>query len=168
MNRKSFIKSGLTSSLGITLLPTLVYGGLQEDPEPIETAIVKEFVIAGHKNLSKVKEMLAERPNLISSRYDWGKGDFEEAIEGAGHLGDKEIAEYLIDQGARVNLFVLTMLGKTHLVKPVIEEYPRLLMAKGAHGFTLLHHAKVGGENSMELFDYLNEKGLTVTKMNIK
>ena len=168
MNRKSFIKSSLTSTLGITLLPTLLYGGQQEDKEPIETEVVKEFVTAGHSDLSKVKEMLAEHPNLISSRYDWGKGDFEEAIEGAGHLGDKEIAEYLINQGARVNLFVLTMLGKTHLVKPVIEEYPQLLMAKGAHGFTLLHHAKVGGDNSKELFDYLNEKGLTETRMKIK
>ena len=28
--------------------------------------------------------MLSEYPNLIYSRYDWGNGDFEEAIEGAG------------------------------------------------------------------------------------
>lgn len=109
---------------------------------------MKEFVVAGHKDLNKVKEMLSDHPNLIYSRHDWGNGDFEEVIEGAGHLGNKEIANYLIDQGARINLFVLAMLGKTKLVKPVLEVYPALLMAKGAHGFTLLHHAKVGGDDA--------------------
>lgn len=34
------------------------------------------------------------------------------------------------------------MLGKTELVKPVLEEYPNLISAKGPHGFSLLHHAK--------------------------
>ena len=168
MDRNTFIKTGIGTSLGISLFPTLVHAGFQNDTEPFETALVKEFVVAGHKNLNKVKDMLNERPNLIYSRYDWGNGDFEEAIEGAGHLGDKEIANYLIDQGARVNLFVLTMLGKTNLVTPIIEEYPHLLMAKGAHGFTLLHHAKVGGEDSKELFEYLTEKGLTETNIKIK
>ena len=168
MDRKAFIKTGISTSLGITLFPTLVHANVQIDPEPFKTTIVKEFVVAGHKNLNRVKEMLDEHPNLMYSRYDWGNGDFEEAIEGAGHLGNKEIANYLIDQGARVNLFVLTMLGKTNLVKPIIEEYPQLLMAKGAHGFTLLHHAKVGAEDSKELFEYLIEKGLTETNIKIK
>ena len=68
--------------------------------------------------------MLEEYPNLIYGPYDWGKGDFEEAIEGAGHLGNKEIAEYLISKGARLNLFVMKMLGKTELVKPILEAYP--------------------------------------------
>ena len=168
MDRKTFIKTGIGTSVGIALLPTLLHARVETDPEPFKTALVKEFVVAGHKNLNRVKEMLNERPNLIYSRYDWGEGDFEEAIEGAGHLGNKEIANYLIEQGARVNLFVLTMLGKTNLVRPIIEEYPHLLMAKGAHGFTLLHHAKVGGEDSKELFEYLTEKGLTKTFIKIK
>jgi len=168
MDRKAFIKTGISTSLGISLFPTLVLANVQSVTEPFKTTMVKEFVVAGHKNLNRVKEMLNENPNLIYSRYDWGNGDFEEAIEGAGHLGDKEIANYLIGQGARVNLFVLTMLGKSSLVRPILEEYPDLLMAKGAHGFTLLHHAKVGGEDSKELFDYLTEKGLTETNIKIK
>ena len=40
--------------------------------------------------------MLNDYPNLIYSRYDWGNGDFEGAIEGAGQVGNKEIADYLI------------------------------------------------------------------------
>lgn len=168
MDRKSFIKSGIGTTLGMSLFPILGHSGIQPEPEPLKTSLVKEFVVAGHKDSIKVKEMLIDYPNLIYSRYDWGNGDFEEAIEGAGHLGNKEIANYLIQQGARVNLFVLTMLGKTALVKPVIEEYPQLLMAKGPHGFTLLHHAKVGGDDAKELFQYLTEKGLTETNIKIR
>ncbi|TRX62598.1 ankyrin repeat domain-containing protein [Fulvivirga sp. M361] len=168
MDRKLFIKTGITASLGLSALPIFTNARWQTDPEPLKTATVKEFVVAGHKDLNKVKEMLTDHPNLIYSRYDWGNGDFEEAIEGAGHLGNKEIARYLIAQGARVNLMVLTMLGKTDLVKPVLEEYPELLFSKGAHGFTLLHHAKVGGEEAKELYAYLTERGLTKTNIKIR
>ena len=169
MNRQSFIKSGIYSTLGIGLLaPATAFPAQESSPTPLDPGLVKEFVVAGHKDLDKVKAMLSDYPNLIFSRHDWGNGDFEEAIEGAGHLGNKEIANYLIDQGSRVNLFVLTMLGKTSLVRPVLEEYPVLIRAKGPHGFTLLHHAKVGGVEAEELYEYLREKGLTDLNLKIR
>ena len=112
--------------------------------------------------------MLEQYPNLIYSRYDWGNGDFEEAIEGAGHVGNKEIANWLIEKGARPNLFVLTMLGETAIVKAAIEKYPALLYAKGAHVLTLLHHATKGGESAKELLDYFQMKGLKDMQVKIK
>jgi hypothetical protein len=166
MKRNTFIKRSLGGIALAGVVPTFTFSQAQREPGPLEIKWVKDFVVAGHKNLELVKEMLQERPNLMYSRYDWGNGDFEEAIEGAGHLGNKEIANYLISQGARVNLFVLTMLGKTNLVKPILEEYPELVFAKGPHGFTLLHHAKVGEAN--ELHDFLIEKGLNETHIAIK
>ena len=78
-------------------------------------------------------------------------------------MGNTEIAEHLVRKGARVNLFVLTMLGKENLVRPVIEEYPDLLTAKGPHGYTLLYHAQKGGARSAALADYLASQGLTQT-----
>ena len=166
MNRKHFIKIGMAGTMAAVSIPITTYS--QDEVQPLDSKLVKEFVIAGHGKLDRVKEMLTGYPNLIYSRYDWGNGDFEEAIEGAGHLGNREIAEYLIEQGARVNLFVLTMLGKTELVKPILEAYPQLIKAKGAHGFTLLHHAKVGGDSSAELYAFLQEKGLKETQVKIK
>jgi hypothetical protein len=167
MDRKSFIKTGIVSSLGLGLVPTLAFGNNQTDPEPLKVEIVKEFVLAGHFNLDKVKNMLNDYPNLIYSSYDWGNGDFEEAIEGAGHKGNKEVANYLIKKGARVNLFVLTMLGKTDLVKLTLETYPNLIFSKGPHGLTLLHHAEIGGNESKELYNYLLDKGLTEKKISL-
>lgn len=165
MNRKKFIQKSFGA---LALVGGVAYSSPQtlQKPEPLAISLVKDFVAAGHKDLALVKEMLREYPNLIYSRYDWGKGDFEAAIEGAGHVGNKDIADYLISQGARVNLFVLTMLGKTNLVKPVLEAYPELVFAKGPHGFTLLHHAKTGG--AKELYDYLEERGLNATHIPIK
>ncbi len=167
MNRKKFINSSLLGLATAVVTPTLMFPQSQKkEPDQLDTKLVKDFVIAGHSNLALVKEMLQEHPNLIYSPYDWGSGDFEEAIEGAGHLGNKEIANYLISQGARVSLFVLTMLGKTNLVKPVLETYPELIFAKGPHGFTLLHHAMIG--ESLDLVDYFKEKGLTKRMIKIR
>jgi len=134
---------------------------------PLPAEKVKEFVAAGHNNLKKVKALLAEFPTLIYATWDLGGGDFETALEGAGHVGTKDVANYLIEQGARTNLFVLTMLGKTQIVKAYIETYPAYLTARGPHGFTLLHHANRGGEEAKELVAYLQSKGLTETKMKL-
>jgi hypothetical protein len=168
MKRKIFLKSGIIGLSGLITYPVSGTSFFHEESNKLTTEKIKEFVIAGHSDLAKVKDMLLEEPNLIYSRFDWGGGDFEEAIEGAGHVGNKEIANYLIEKGARVNLFVLTMLGKKNIVIPALEEYPSLIKAKGPHGFSLLHHAKTGGEESKEIFDYLIGKGLTEEKFKIK
>jgi hypothetical protein len=168
MNRKHFLVQSATASITLFFNPLKALASPYEDATPYKLEIVKEFVIAGHSKLDRVKEMLEEYPNLLYCRYDWGNGDFEEAIEGAGHVGNKEIANYLIEKGARPNLFVLTMLGEISLVKSAIDKYPSLLTAKGPHGLSLLHHAKKGGENSKELFDYFQSKGLTEMQYKIK
>jgi ankyrin repeat protein len=122
---------------------------------------------AWYNNLDKVKSLLTEFPTLLYATWDWGGGDFETGLEGAGHVGTKDVANYLIAQGARTNLFVLTMLGKTQIVKAYLDTYPEYLNARGPHGFTLLHHAQRGGEDSKELLDYLQSKGLKETKTKL-
>lgn len=136
--------------------------GAKRDPLPAEK--VKEFVSAGHNNLDKVKQLLAEFPTLIYATWDLGGGDFETALEGAGHVGNKDIANYLIGLGARTNMFVLTMLGKTQVVQPYLETFPEYIRARGPHGYTLLHHAQRGGEEARPLLEYLQQKGLKETK----
>lgn len=171
MKRKSFLQMAAGAGAFITL-PCLLQSqqpttGISSVTDPLPAEKVKEFVIAGHGNPDKVKSLLAEYPTLLYATWDWGGGDFETAIEGAGHVGNKEIANYLIGTGARTNMFVLTMLGKTQLVKTWLEAYPEYLFARGPHGFTLLHHAQKGGDDAKELLEYLQSKGLKETKSKL-
>ena len=168
MNRKKFLANSAAGVTAFMIDPFDSIAKQYEDIEPYKLETVKEFVIAGHGKPDVVKQMLEAYPNLLYSRYDWGNGDFEEAIEGAGHVANKEIATYLIEQGARPNLFVLTMLGETSIVKTAIEKYPSLLTAKGPHGLSLLHHATKGGEGSKKLLEYFKQKGLSEMQYKIK
>lgn len=163
MNRKSFLLRSVAGA-GAMALPLAIFGKDNEAIDPLPAEKVKAFVSAGHNNLEKVKELMAEMPTLIYATWDLGGGDFETALEGAGHVGNKDIANHLIAAGARTNMFVLTMLGKTSIVKPYLEAFPQYLTARGPHGLTLLHHAQRGGEDARELLDYLKEKGLKEMK----
>jgi len=98
MNRKNFLSTVAGSAAGIALLSSTGMGQTpaQDTPPPFDAALVKDFVVAGHKDLAKVKAMVIEHPNLVHCKYDWGNGDFEEGIEGAGHMGNREIARFLI------------------------------------------------------------------------
>ena len=168
MQRKSFLLKAAVGIGGIITTPQLPAARNNKnrngETDPLPAEKVKEFIIAGHANLDKVKQLLAEFPTLLYATWDWGGGDFETAIEGAGHMGNKEIANFLIATGARANLFVLTMLGKTQIVKPYLETFPEYLKARGPHGFTFLHHAQKGGDDAKELLAYFESKGLKETK----
>ena len=51
------------------------------------------------------------------------------------------------------------------IIKPMIEFSPSILNVKGPHGFTLLHHAEKGGEEALEVKEYLSSLGLNETKI---
>jgi hypothetical protein len=154
-SRKEFIKNISLGSMGMLILPGTTTA---QDKPALKPELVKDFVIAGHGNLEKTKQMLEATPTLLNASWDWGNGDFEEAIEGAGHVGSREIALYLVGKGARFTIFVAAMLGKIEIVKPMIETYPEILLSKGPHGLDLIHHATKGGENSVEVLNYLKSK----------
>jgi hypothetical protein len=172
MKRKSFLHQLTAGAAGLIAAPFFIHGqqtSTNKPPliDPLPADKVKDFVIAGHSNLDKVKSLLTEFPTLLYATWDWGGGDFETALEGAGHMGNKEIANYLIGTGARTNLFVLTMLGKTQIVKSYLESFPQYLSARGPHGLTLLHHAQKGGDEAKELLGYLQSKGLKETQSKL-
>jgi hypothetical protein len=126
---------------------------------PLDAQLVKEFVIAGHVDLEKVKTMLAAQPALLNAAWDWGGGDYEMAIGGAGHMGRADIANYLISQGGRFDIFVAAMLGRLDMVKNALTAYPNLAQSKGPHGIPLIVHAQKGGDAAAEVLKYL--KSLT-------
>lgn len=124
------------------------------DPQ-LDPARVKRFVIAGHGNLEAVKEMLAAEPGLINATHDWGKGDFETALGGASHIGRRDIAEFLLEHNARMDIFAATMLGKLDIVKAAVAAFPNIVHVPGPHKIPLLVHAQKGGEQARAVFDFL-------------
>jgi hypothetical protein len=128
-------------------------------PDPLAPTLVQEFVRKAHTDLPATKAMLAEQPALLNATWDWGGGDFEMGIGGAGHMGNREIAEFLISQGGRLDLFVASMLGKIEIVRALLTAWPGLLQSKGPHGITLMRHARAGGEPAKEVVEYLESLG---------
>ena len=120
-----------------------------EKPPRLDLDIVKEFVVVSHGDLARVKELHAEYPTLINATHDFGGGDFETALGAASHTGQKEIARYLLDNGARIDIFCATMFGMLDVVQRIIELYPDMKHTKGPHGLSLLHHAKKGENPEM-------------------
>jgi len=124
-------------------------------PDPLKPEVVKEFVVSAHFDLDKTKAMLAETPSLLNATWDWGGGDFEMAIGGAGHMGRRDIALFLIGQGGRFDLFVAAMLGRLDVVKPMLTAFRHLADSKGPHGIPLMVHAQKGGQEAAEVAAFL-------------
>ena len=117
--------------------------------------MVQDFVIFGHYDLDLVKKLLEREPALIYAAMDWGGGDFETALGGASHLGRRDIALYLIEKGARPDIFTSAMLGHADVIKSLLASHPTLIEAKGPHGIPLITHAKMGGKEAEPLYTYL-------------
>ena len=122
---------------------------------PIESGLVKQFVIAGHGNLDKVKEMLAAQPALINATWDWGGGDFETALGGASHMGRADIARYLLENNARMDLFAAAMLGRLDIIKAAAAAFPNIVRVPGPHKIPLIAHAEKGGADAAAVVEFL-------------
>ena len=108
-----------------------------------DPAVISEVVGAAHTNLDKVKALVTQRPELAKATYNWGFGDVESALGAASHMGRKDIAEFLIEYGARPNIFTFAMLGRLNTIKAMVEDLPGIHKINGPHGFTLMHHAQI-------------------------
>jgi hypothetical protein len=130
----------------------------------INRMLAQDFVIYAHSELDMVKKLLDKEPALLNASIDWGSGDWETGLGGASHMGRRDIVEFLLDRGARIDLFCAAMMGQLEAVKSFLILQPRLIDAKGPHGFTLHFHAQVGGKDSENVLDYLQ----SVKKIELK
>lgn len=117
--------------------------------ERLSPDLVREFVIAGHGNLEKVNEMLGSTPELLNAANEWSPGDRESAIQAAAHVGSVTVAEYLLSQGAPLEICTAAMLGRRQEIERMLAAEPSLTRAKGAHGIPLLTHAALSGDTGV-------------------
>jgi len=132
-------------------------------PAPVDLDLVKDWIGKAHqRKIEPMTELLKREPGLLQSSWDWGSGDWESAMQAAAHTGSRDMALFLIDRGARVDLFATTMLGELTLLKTSIETFSGAIDVRGAHGIPLLSHAVAGEAPARKVLDYLITRGVDV------
>ena len=176
LSRRSLIKwsasAAVTSLAGVVLAqdptkpPTPVEAAFTRDyPEPefkprwkkpqLNRQMLSDFVIYAHSDLKMTKTLLDKEPLLINGLMDWGAGDWESGLGGASHMGRHDIVEFLLERGARIDIFCATMMGQLEAVKSLLTLQPKLIDSRGPHGFTLHFHAQLAGKNADKMLEYL-------------
>jgi hypothetical protein len=125
----------------------------------LHPSLVKDVVGLSHSNLARVKEMVQQHPALAKASWDWGYGDHETALGAASHVGQRAIAEFLLENGAPPTLFSATMLGQLDVVKAFMATAPGLQKIRGPHSLSLMVHAKAGGPPAAAVVSYLESIG---------
>ena len=155
MKRKEFLRKSALTGGSLLMGSRFNYSNSSSlfDADEID-----EFVGAAHNSLDETRKIIDAKPLILNCASQLAKGDFETAVGGASHMGRKDIADLLVSRGARLDIFNFTFLGFTDFSKELINKHPELLNSYGPHGFTLLHHANVGGHT--DFGNWLKEKGL--------
>jgi hypothetical protein len=130
----------------------------------INRLFVQDFVIYAHSDLEMTKKLLDKEPAVLNAFMDWGAGDWESGLGDASHMGRRDIVEFLLERGARIDIFCAAMMGQLDAVRAFLTLQPRLIDAKGPHGFSLHFHAQVGDKQSEDVLDYLQ----SIKKIELK
>ncbi len=134
---------------------TLIRGGANaaltevEGGSPLEAAfqngyqdLVAVLVVAlAHGDIESVRVALERDATLANAAVDWADGDWESALGAASHMHRRDIAELLVEHGARLDVFAAAMLGDIDAVRAVLDAHPELRDAKGPHRIPLSAHA---------------------------
>jgi hypothetical protein len=156
--RRAFLRQTMTLLVSAAALPALgresIFTGVpgtgfrdvNEKIPPLPAEMVSQFVGAAHGNIARVKEMLEQEPRLVNACIDQGGGDFETALGAASHMGNREIAQYLLQHGAREDIFHAAMTGKKELVASFVAADPAIANIAGPHKLSLLYHIAISGD----------------------
>jgi hypothetical protein len=125
--------------------------------ESLDPALVQDIVAKAHGDPERVKALVEHEPRLVNAAWDWGGGDWETPLGAAAHTGRKDIATYLLEHGARLDLFAAAMLGKVEVITAAIQAFPEARHVRGPHGIPLLDHAKAGGAEAAGVVAYLQQ-----------
>jgi hypothetical protein len=136
---------------------------MTQDKGPrIAQDLVDDFVLTAHGDLDAVKQLVEQEPAIVNAARDWGGGDWETGLGAASHVGRRDIALFLLEQGARMDIFAAAMLGETEIVRAMLGVHPEWREARGPHGIPLAKHAEAGGEEAREVLDLLQRAEATV------
>lgn len=128
---------------------------MSERPPALDPGQVEAFVAAAHGDFDVVRGLLDEEPRLANAAWDWGGGDWETALGASAHMGRRQIALFLLEHDARLDLFAAAMLGYFDIVSTLLADFPSMRNATGPHGIPLVEHARAGGDDSRAVLELL-------------
>jgi hypothetical protein len=143
LTRRRVLQAGVVNGTALAVRPLFAQTLPDRGPR-LDTEMVREFVIAAHADLEKTRTMLEAQPALVNATWDWGGGDWETGLGGASHIGSQAVAEYLLSEGARMDVFCAAMLGKIDIVKAFLAADPKIVDLPGPHRIPLIRHAMAG------------------------
>jgi uncharacterized protein len=100
------------------------------------------------------RQMLAAEPALLDACFEQVN---ERPIQAAAHTGSRAIAEFLLENGAPLDIFAAASLGLTDKVAQFLADDPSLASANGVHGISILYHAALSGQ--VEIAELLKAHG---------
>ena len=107
-------------------------------------------------DLAAVKSALAEDASLLDTTNDAGQSAFLLAM----YYRQREVADYLLTLGPRLDVFNACVAGQTARVMDEIQSHPDLLETHSSDGWTPLHLAAFFGHP--ELAAALLDKGANI------
>ena len=164
-SRRQFVAGFTASSLLVGsggLASTRTRISSEEKTEKLDGQLVGRIVGKSHGDFETVKRLVKQEPRLVNATHDWGGGDFETPLNAASHVGRRRIAEFLLENDARIDVFAIVMLGMTNVLKELLVTCPKLHAVPGAHRIPMLSHAVFGREPAQEIFNLLMDAGADV------
>src|SRR5262252_3765370 len=113
---------------------------MDDDQAPVEACVGY-----AHGDLTKVRELVEQYPELVNASAPWN----ETPIEAAAQLGRKDIIDYLLSKGAPLDFFTACVLGRGDLVEAELARDPARARSRGVHGLPALYFAAIGGHPSI-------------------
>jgi ankyrin repeat protein len=107
--------------------------------------LVNEFVIAAHHDLPRVQEMLAADPALLNESAEW----METAVQAASHVNRTDIINFLLNEGAPMDICTAAVLGMEDDVASLLIEFPDLVQSTGAHELPVVYFPAIAGHISI-------------------
>ena len=113
---------------------------MSDAPPQLDPATVQSFVANAHGDLDVVRSLLAEEPASRERRLGLGwrrLGD--RPRRGGAHGSPRQIALFLLENGARLDLFAAAMLGYFEVVSAVLSDLSGECATRtGPHGIPLV------------------------------
>ncbi len=115
------------------------------------------LVLASHGNLTKVRDLVNERPELINEPGVGNDFGGETPLAAAAHTHNRAIAELLLTHGAEHDVYTVTFMGDRERVVAFLDAKPDLVRTPGIHNIPILSFATNG-----DLARMLIERGADV------